>query len=287
MWYTRCVTPPDHFPHFHPLRSALRRSDQDLEFLARDELRAIRLQLDWLKPELIQQAEGIASTIVVFGSSRLPELGQAQKQLHVAQATLAEDPHDADRQRQVKIAQSQVALARYYDEAREFSQLVSSTCQVENRCEYVIVTGGGSGIMEAANRGAHDVGAKSIGLNIALPHEQVPNAYITPSLCFEFRYFALRKMHFLYRATALVAFSGGYGTLDELFETLTLIQTGKVKGVVVVLVGRDFWQQLINWPMLVETGLISAEDLQLFHFAETAQEVWDIILANHSKADPS
>jgi uncharacterized protein (TIGR00730 family) len=161
--------------------------------------------------------------------------------------------------------------------AREFGRLVSSTCQVEGRCDYVIVTGGGPGIMEAANRGAADVNAKSIGLNITLPHEQHPNPYITPELCFQFRYFAIRKMHFLIRAKALVAFPGGFGTLDELFETLTLLQTGKTENVMVVLIGRDFWERLINWQWLVENGLIAQQDLQLFQYAETAQEAWDLI----------
>jgi hypothetical protein len=152
---------------------------------------------------------------------------------------------------------------------------------VDGCCEHVIVTGGGPGIMEAANRGAADVGAKSIGFNITLPHEQRPNPYITPSLCFQFRYFALRKMHFLLRAKALVAFPGGFGTLDELFEALTLVQTGKVVGLIVVLVGRAFWEQLINWSMLADEGPISPQDLQLFHCAETAREAWDIITAHH------
>lgn len=264
-----------------------RRADQDLEFLDRDELRAVRLQLELLKPELIQREEGIRSTIVVFGSARLVEPAEAREQLAQAEAALAQKPNDSDRQRAVAIARRHVALAPYYDEAREFGRLVSSTCQVDGRCEYVVVTGGGPGIMAAANRGAVDVGAKSIGFNITLPHEQRPNPYITPSLCFQFRYFALRKMHFLLRAQALVAFPGGFGTLDELFETLTLLQTGKVTGVTVVLVGRAFWDRLINWSMLVEAGLINPEDLRLFHYAETAQEAWDIIARNHLAAPPA
>jgi uncharacterized protein (TIGR00730 family) len=154
---------------------------------------------------------------------------------------------------------------------------VSSTCQIDGHCDYVIVTGGGPGIMEAANRGAADVNAKSIGLNITLPHEQHPNPYLTPTLSFQFRYFAIRKMHFLIRARALVAFPGGFGTLDELFETLTLLQSGKTENVMVVLVGRDFWDRLVNWQLLVESGLIAQQDLQLFRYAETAQEAWDLI----------
>lgn len=260
---------------------AYRRADQDLEFLARDELRAVRLQLEWLKPELIQQDEGIRSTIVVFGSARLVEPALAEQRLKEAEEELAANPDDPAVQRTAAIARAQFKLAPYYDEARAFGRLVSSACQIDGQCDFVIVTGGGPGIMEAANRGAADVGGKSIGLNIALPHEQKPNPYITPSLCFQFRYFALRKMHFLYRATSLVAFPGGFGTLDELFETLTLLQTGKVSGVTVVLIGRAFWEQLINWSFLVDSGLISEEDLQLFHYAETAQEAWDLIAANH------
>ena len=264
------------------LRSpSYQRADQDTEFLNREELRPVRLQLELLKPEIIQIQEGIRSTIVVFGSARLIEPAMARERLAEAETALAQKPDDPGRRRAVATARRQLDLAPYYDETREFARLVSSTCQVQGFCEHVIVTGGGPGIMEAANRGAADVGAKSIGLNITLPHEQRPNPYITPSLCFQFRYFALRKMHFLLRAKALVAFPGGFGTLDELFEALTLIQTGKVAGLVVVLVGRAFWERLINWSMLVDEGLISPQDLQLFHYAESAQEAWGIISARH------
>ncbi len=256
-------------------------ADRDTDFMQREELRPLRLGLELLKPELIQTEQGIQSTIVVFGSARLQEPAAAEQALLTAEREAAEHPNDPVRQRQVVIAKHQQALSKYYDAAREFAGLVSSSCQVDGRCDYVIVTGGGPGIMEAANRGAADVQAKSIGLNITLPHEQRPNPYITPELCFQFRYFALRKMHFLIRAKALVAFPGGFGTLDELFETLTLIQTGKVTGVSVVLVGRAFWERLINWEFLVEQGLIGREDLGLFHYAETAQEAWDLIARNH------
>lgn len=252
-------------------------ADQDSEFLQRDELRSVRIGLELLKPELIQREEGIQSTIVVFGSARLQEPVAAKHALHVAEADAARSPNDQTNQRKAAVARRQLALSMYYDIAREFGRLVSSTCQVDGRCDYVIVTGGGPGIMEAANRGAADMNAKSIGLNITLPHEQHPNPYITPKLSFQFRYFAIRKMHFLIRAKALVAFPGGFGTLDELFETLTLLQTGKTANVMVVLVGRDFWDRLINWQFLVENGLISQNDLQLFHYAETAQEAWDLI----------
>jgi len=256
-------------------------ADRDTEFMQREELRPLRLGLELLKPELIQKEQGIQSTIVVFGSARLQEPAAAELALRTAERELAEHQEDPSRRRQVAVAKRQRELSKYYDVAREFARLVSGSCQIDGRCDYVIVTGGGPGIMEAANRGAADVQAKSIGLNITLPHEQRPNPYITPELCFQFRYFALRKMHFLIRAKALVAFPGGFGTLDELFETLTLIQTGKVTGVSVVLVGRAFWERLINWEFLVEEGLIGPQDLRLFHYAETAQEAWDLIARNH------
>lgn len=257
-------------------------ADHDTEFLQQDELRSVRLGLEFLKPDLIQRREGIRSTVVVFGSSRVTEPVKARQALIEAEAELSKHPGDPAHRRAVEVATRGIALSRYYDEAREFGRLVSSTCQVDGRCDFVVVTGGGPGIMEAANRGAADAGAKSIGLNITLPHEQQPNPYITPELCFQFRYFALRKMHFLLRAKALVAFPGGFGTFDELFDALTLLQTGKVTGVSVVLVGRDFWERLINWPMLVEDGLISPEDLNLFHYAETAAETWQIIAAHNN-----
>ncbi|MGA6827661.1 LOG family protein [Nitrospira sp. NS4] len=257
-------------------------ADRDTVFLQREELRPLRLGLELLKPEIIQAEQGIQSTIVVFGSARLQEPSAAELALQTAEREAAEHPNHPVLQRQMAVAKRQRDLSRYYDVAREFARLVSSTCQTNGRCDYVIVTGGGPGIMEAANRGASDVQAKSIGLNITLPHEQHPNPYITPELCFQFRYFALRKMHFLIRAKALVAFPGGYGTMDELFETLTLIQTGKVSGVSVVLVGRAFWDRAINWDMLVEEGLISQQDRALFHYAETAQDAWDVISKNHT-----
>ena len=252
-------------------------ADKDTEFLQREELRSIRIGLELLKPELIQREQGIRSTIVVFGSARLQESASAKHALDMAEEEGARFPNDPVRKQKVAIARRQLALSKYYDVAREFSRLVSTTCQIDGRCDYVIVTGGGPGVMEAANRGAADVNAKSIGLNITLPHEQRPNPYITPELSFQFRYFAIRKMHFLIRAKALVAFPGGFGTLDELFETLTLLQTGKTKNVIVVLVGREFWERLINWQWLIENGLIEEKDLRLFHYAETAQEAWDMI----------
>jgi uncharacterized protein (TIGR00730 family) len=281
------MTDPSQSPSRFSSSSAYKRADSDSEFLQRDELRAVRLQLEWFKPELIQQDEGIESTIVVFGSARLLEPEAAQAKVRQAEQALAQSPNDPEKRQAVLVAKNQSTLAPYYDVAREFGRLVSSACQLDGRCEYVVVTGGGPGIMEAGNRGAADVGAKSIGLNIALPFEQTPNPYITPSLCFQFRYFALRKMHFLNRAKALVVFPGGFGTMDELFETLTLLQTGKVKEVSVVLIGKAYWEDLINWKKFVEYGLISPEDLSLFHFAETAAEAWEIIAREHQQGTSS
>jgi uncharacterized protein (TIGR00730 family) len=258
---------------------------KDTEFLERDELRPIRIGLELLKPELIQREEGVQSTIVVFGSARLQDPDTMAQALHKAEEEAARSPDDPAIRQQVAIARRQLALSKYYNVAREFGRLVSSTCQIGGHCDYVVVTGGGPGIMEAANRGAADVNAKSIGLNITLPREQYPNPYITPALNFQFRYFAVRKMHFLIRAKALVAFPGGFGTLDELFETLTLLQTGKTESVIVVLVGRDFWERLINWQLLVDCGLIAQQDLQLFHYAETAQEAWDLIARHNGVPD--
>ena len=256
-------------------------ADHDIAFLQREELRSVRVGLELLKPELIQREQGIRSTIVVFGSARLQEPSAARETLRLREEQAARSPRDPRCAQQTAIARRQLDLSKYYDMAREFSRIVSSACQTDGRCDYVVITGGGPGIMEAANRGAADVRAKSIGLNITLPHEQAPNSYITPELCFQFRYFAIRKMHFLIRAKALVAFPGGFGTLDELFETLTLVQTGKAQSVVIVLVGRAFWERLVNWQLLVEEGLIGEEELRLFHYAETAQEAWELIGRHH------
>src|SRR5262249_17424860 len=255
---------------------------EDIEFLNRADLRPVRLQLELLKPELLQSEHGIASTIVVFGGTRIlpPDLMRAR--VDELRRQLDEQPQDKELARQLAVAQRLLASAKYYDEARKFAALVSSECQPSGDAEYVIVTGGGPGIMEAANRGAFDVGAKSVGLNITLPHEQYPNPYITTDLCFRFHYFALRKLHFLLRAKALVAFPGGYGTFDELFETLTLVQTRKIRPVPIVLVGEAYWRQAFNVDFLVDEGVIEPEDRELFWFAESAQEIWDGILHWHA-----
>lgn len=251
----------------------------DDDFLGRPELRPVRLQLELLKPELIQQEEGIHSTVVVFGSTRLREPGDARASLEKAEAHAASHPDDDLARVEVERARRLLNNARYYNEAREFGRIVSAHCQGQGPREFVVVTGGGPGIMEAANRGAHDAGGKSIGLGIVLPGEPEPNPYISPSLCFQFHYFAIRKMHFLMRARALVAFPGGFGTLDELFETLTLLQTRKIKPVPILLFGRAYWERIINFKEMVLEGTISPRDLALFSYVETAQEAWDIIRA--------
>ena len=247
---------------------------QDDEFLLRDELRPVRLQLELLKPELSQHEQGIDSTVVIFGSARINDPDKAAQMLQAAEVRLGAAPDDADLQKQVARAKRLVAMSSYYREARRLGRLVSSHT---TRNELVVVTGGGPGIMEAANRGAHDTGALSMGMNIVLPHEQFPNPYISPKLCFRFHYFAIRKMHLLMRAVSLVAFPGGFGTLDELFEALTLIQTKKVQPIPVLLFGRKFWEDVVNFQGLVDAGTISPGDLKLFKFVETAQEAWQYI----------
>ena len=257
--------------------TSYRQAHTDTDFLTRKELRPVRLQLELLKPEIIQQEQGVRSTVVVFGGTRVVEKADAEARLDAAKQALEAAPDDGEAQRAVRIAQNVLKKADYYDEAREFGRIVSGSCQIDDTCDYVVCTGGGPGIMEAANRGAFDVGAKSIGLNITLPFEQEPNSYITPSLCFEFKYFAIRKMHFLMRAKAMVAFPGGFGTMDELFEALTLIQTQRMQPIPVILFGRDYWSRLVNWDLFVEEGTISPEDLDLISYAETAEECWQQI----------
>ncbi|MBX9729766.1 MAG: LOG family protein [Sphingomonas sp.] len=240
---------------------------QDMDFLLREDLRPVRFQLELLKPELVFQEANIGSTFVFYGSARIPEPSKAQ-------ALLAQAKDDQAR----RIAESLVAKSKYYDVARDLARLVSLCPNDENDMrQFVVCSGGGPSIMEAANRGAADVGAESIGLNIVLPHEQAPNPYVTPSLSLQFHYFALRKMHFLLHARALAAFPGGFGTFDELFELLTLIQTGKIKPIPVLLFGREFWNRVVNFEALVEEGVVSARDLGIFTFVETAEEAWEVV----------
>jgi uncharacterized protein (TIGR00730 family) len=253
-------------------------ADQDPDFLDLEEMRGLRLQVDYAKPEMLLARHGITQTIVVFGSTRIPEPAAARRELEARRAACAAHPTDAECQQRVRIAERILDKSRYYDVARQFGQLVGQADKGSQGSHLVVLTGGGPGIMEAANRGAFDVGAKSVGLNIRLPHEQFPNPYITPDLCMRFHYFALRKLHFLLRARALVVFPGGYGTMDELFETLTLVQTRKIKPVPVVLVGREFWSQAFDPDFLVAEGVIDPEDRELFWYAETAEEIWQGIL---------
>jgi uncharacterized protein (TIGR00730 family) len=229
----------------------------------------------------------IVSTVVVFGSARLLSREEAEKNLADVEKKAAQNPDQPDVQKGLVRARRLVENSRYYEEAREFARLVSSTCQLDRgNCDFVMVTGGGPGIMEAANRGASEAGAKSVGLNITLPLEQKPNPYITPELCFQFHYFALRKMHFLLRAKALAVFPGGFGTLDEMFETLTLIQTRKMKAIPILLFGKSYWSQAVNFEFLVEQGTISPEDLQLVSFVETAAEAWQKIMDFYGIENP-
>ena len=250
---------------------------KDVEFLMRPEMRAARLELEFLKPDLYLHEHEVRSTIVVFGSTQIVGPAAARQRLEEAKSQLAKTPGDRRCQRAVAKAEHLLKRSHYYDVAREFARLVSEAGQAEPPCDYVIVTGGGPGIMEAANRGAHDVKAKSVGFNIRLPHEQQPNPYITPDLCFQFHYFAMRKLHFLLRAKALVAFPGGFGTLDELFDALALRQTGRMQAIPIILVGREYWQHVIDFQFLADQGTVADEDLNLLDFAETAAEIWKII----------
>ena len=245
---------------------------QDLSFLEEDECRGIRLQMEFMNPDFVMREHKINSTIVVFGSARTPEPGKAKEQVAAAKDAVEANPENAELAATLKRMERRLELSRYYTVAYDFAKLVTAECQKPCGCDYVIMTGGGGGIMEAANRGASDANGVTIGLNISLPFEQHPNPYISPDLCFHFRYFSMRKMHFLYRAKALCACPGGFGTMDELFEALTLIQTRKIPPMPVVLFCREFWEQLINWDRFVDEGVISAEDLNLFRFCETAEE---------------
>lgn len=258
-------------------------ADRDPAFLTRDGMRGVRLMLDFEKAETLLEEAGIAHSIVVFGATRIPEPATAAGRLAAAEAALTAAPQDAEAARALAIARRIEAKSRYYDVARAFGRLVGEA-EGEHGNRLVVVTGGGPGMMEAANRGAHDAGARSVGLNIVLPREQFPNPYVTPDLCFRFHYFGLRKLHFLKRARALVVFPGGFGTFDELFETLTLIQTRKIRPVPVILVGRAFWSRAFDADFLVEEGVIDPEDRDLFWFAETAEEIWDDIQRWYARA---
>jgi len=256
---------------------------KDIDFLTDPSLRPVRMQLELLKPELMLERSGIVSTIVVFGSTRVVEPALARRNLERAKAALADTPDDPRRRRAVERSERLLTNSRYYEIAREFGRLVSSRGQRRKRREYVVVTGGGPGIMEAANRGAYEVSAQSIGLNIHLPQEQFPNPYITPELCFQFQYFAMRKFHFLLRAKALVVFPGGFGTLDELFDALTLRQTGRMQDIPIIMFGREYWEKVLDLRFLADEGAIDDEDLDLISYAETAEDAWQMILEFHGE----
>ena len=276
--------------HLSSAREATEQQSQDLlehpsyrlafadnDFLMQDELRHVRLQLEYLKPQLILEQNQIKATVVVFGSARFVSRQQAEQMVAEARTELAQSPEALELQQKLKVAQRQLKNSAYYEAAAEFSRIVTEHSQSCPDTSLMIISGGGPGVMEAANKGAYQAGGQSIGLNIVLPHEQKPNPYITPQFCFRFHYFAIRKMHFLQRARALVAFPGGFGTLDELFETLTLLQTGKANTVPVILYDKDFWTRLINFDLLVEEGLIKAEDMQLIQFVDTPEQAWQAI----------
>ncbi|MFT4025682.1 MAG: LOG family protein [Novosphingobium sp.] len=256
----------DAHPHTTPQQQSpsYRLAFQDTEFLLRDELRPVRFQLELLKTEMLMEEAGIGSTLVCYGSARIPSPEQAEAALKTA--TTPEKK---------AVVERLVAKAKYYEEARRLAH-IASTCAIveQGKRQFVICSGGGPSIMEAANRGAAEAGADSIGLNIVLPHEQAPNSFVTPELSFQFHYFALRKMHFLLRARAVAVFPGGFGTFDEFFELLTLIQTGKMKPLPILLFGGEFWGRVVNFEALVEEGVISSEDLDLFTLVETADEAW-------------
>lgn len=240
---------------------------QDDEFLLREDLRPVRFQLELLKTQLTLDEANIGSTFVMYGSARIPAPDRVQLVLDAAKTP-----------EQKAIAEKQAGLAKYYDEARKLARLSSGVgLDEEGKKQFVVCSGGGPSIMEAANRGAHDVGADTIGLNIVLPHEQAPNQYVTPHLSLRFHYFALRKMHFLLHARALAVFPGGFGTFDEFFELLTLVQTGKTRPLPILLYGREFWEAVVNWDALASYGVISPQDLELFRFVETAEEGWAIV----------
>ncbi|HVQ09821.1 MAG TPA: LOG family protein [Allosphingosinicella sp.] len=255
--------------------NAYRLAFQDMDFLLREDLRPVRFQLELLKPELLLDEARIASTFVFYGSARIPEPAKAD-------ALIAAASTDSQR----RTAERLKVTSKYYDVSRQLARLASRTEPgADGQRHFVVCSGGGPSIMEAANRGAQDEGKESIGLNIVLPHEQMPNPYVTPSLSFQFHYFALRKMHFLLRARAVAVFPGGFGTFDEAFELLTLIQTGKVKPIPIIFFGRAFWERVIDFDALAEEGVISADDLKLFTYCESAEQAWDFVCDHYAEAE--
>ena len=257
----------------------------DTDYIGREELRPLRLNLELLKPEMLLDEAGIESTVVVFGGTQVAPADEAEALMAEAVAAMEKEP-DSDTSNRLMIrAERVVAKARYYEECREFAKLVSTHNKKYGDGEFIIKTGGGPGIMEAANRGAYEADSPSIGLNITLPFEQTPNPYITPGFCFQFNYFAIRKMHFLLRAKALVCFPGGFGTLDELFTTLTLRQTGRMQEIPIILYSREYWESIINFQFLADEGVIRDEHMELFQYTETPEETWQVITDFHGIAE--
>ncbi len=258
-----------------------RLAEYDFDFLKRDDIRHVRMTLELLKTETLLRDNNVKATVVVFGSARIVPHEVAEERLKEATDEAQRKPRDAHAKRAVQRAERVLAKSRFYDEACQFGRLVSTVCQIEGRNDFVIATGGWPGIMEAANRGAFDIGAKSVGFNIDLPHEQEPNPYITPALCFRFHYFAIRKFHFILRAKALVVFPGGFGTLDELFDTLCLRQTRRMQAIPIILYGREYWESIIDFPKMADEGVIDDDDLKLISWAESPEEAWKIIADFH------
>ncbi|SHG81869.1 LOG family protein [Pollutimonas bauzanensis] len=276
----------------HALQEAIQQgqayalAQEDIAFLASEDLRPVRMQLELLKAEHALREHGVQATIVVFGSARILSPEDAQAALALVREQMHAQPDEQSLKRAWALAKRRVEQSHWYEEARRFAEMASRCFEHEGPCDLVVMTGGGPGIMEAANRGAFEAGERSIGLNITLPHEQYPNPFITPELAFRFHYFALRKMHFLLRARALVAFPGGFGTLDELFEVLTLVQTRKMPRIPIVLVSRPFWQRLVDFDFLIEEGMIAAEDAQLFVMVDSAQEAVEALREFYRFAPP-
>ena len=259
----------------------------DRALLDKVEMRGVRMLLELNKPELALRSHAITSTVIVFGGTQIVERAAAERRLADARRALAACPNDRKLEREVSRSERLLERSRYYEEARTFARLVSIDNQCDDRRDFVVVTGGGPGIMEAANRGAFDVGCQSIGLNIKLPAEQQPNPFITPELCFQFKYFALRKFHFILRAAAVVLFPGGFGTLDEMFETLTLRQTHRMQPVPIILYGREYWAKIIDFQRLADDGVIADEHLDLFTWAETPEDAWRQIVEFHERHPPA
>ena len=255
---------------------------EDIGLLNRNEMRGVRMLLEITKPDLILEENKILSTIIIFGGASITEESKTEEKIEDIKKLIKKNPSSVLLKRNLNRLENLLSMSHYYQSAREFSKLASINNQSKSCNSHVIVTGGGPGIMEAANRGAFEANCKSIGLNISLPNEQIPNAFITPGLCFKFNYFALRKIHFVMRSIGAVFFPGGFGTLDELFELLTLRQTGMKNKIPIILFGKEYWDKIINFEYLADLGLISDEHLNLFEYADTASEAWEIIKSSNT-----